>query len=117
MAKSKRYVVDVPTSWAPEQVIDIINQFALTEGFSPIHYKGEDVLKKGSGWATAPQFIKVVVQPGTVHIEAWLKNALLPGIYYGEMGVTGAFGFAIKQMLKDRVDRLAASVAGQPLTR
>ncbi|MCL2332503.1 MAG: hypothetical protein FWC54_03320 [Actinomycetia bacterium] len=108
-----RFSYDFQTPYSPEQVNAFLNDFAQKEGFEFTTRDGEQVLKKGSGWVTAPQFIKVLLSPGTVHIEAWLKYALLPGVYVGEMGLTGFFGIALKQMLKGRVQKIIAGLGGQ----
>lgn len=93
----------------PKEFVDfIVRDFCAKEGFEYTQFKGENVWKKGIGMMTAPQFIKVEYQNGKVHLEAWMKYAILPGVYCGEMGVTGFWGFAVKQMLKSRVDALIA---------
>lgn len=51
----------------------------------------------------APTFIKISFFTGIVRVEAWLKFALLPGVYVGEEGLEGALGFAVKGPLKQRV--------------
>jgi len=108
-----RFSYDFQTPYTPEQVNAFLNDFAQKEGFTFTSRDGEQVLKKGSGWVAAPQFIKVLFSPGAVHIEAWLKYALLPGVYVGEMGLTGFFGFALKDVLKTRVKNIIAGLGGQ----
>ena len=110
---ANRFMVDVPTNYSPDQVNDIIAQFMKAEGFNHSMYRGEPILKKGLGFLTAPQFIKLDVQPGFLHIEAFLKYAILPGVFVGEMGLDGFAGAIPKQMLKGRVDKLIAAVRGQ----
>lgn len=110
-----RYVVDLPTPLAPEQVWMLAQQFAATEGFRFTNYKGEDVLQKGDGWVTAPQFIKLTVYPGVVRLEAWLKFAWWPGVYGKDMDLEGFYGIAMKKVLRSRVDHLAASIQQRPV--
>lgn len=38
-------------------------------------------------------------------LEAWIKFAILPGVYVGEMGTKGFVGALPKQLLKERVDK------------
>lgn len=104
----KRFVADFQTNQTDEAIQYIVTDFLTREGFVYTDYKGELVWKKGTGMLTAPQFIKVWSQNGYVHLEAWLKQAILPGVYCGEMGLTGFYGFAIKKVLKDRVDMLTS---------
>lgn len=102
-----RYVKDFPTTKSPEEIMKIANDFFYKEGFNRVNFKGEDVWKKGIGF-TSPQFIKLQLAPGMIHMEAWLKFAWFPGVYSGEMGLTGATAFAIKKMLASRVNTLEA---------
>lgn len=60
--------------------------------------------------STAPQFMSVVCHDGMVTVQAWIKQALLPGVYVGEMGLTGFYGVAIKEMLKGRVARVETAI-------
>ncbi len=103
-----RFVTEFTINQPKEFVDFILKDFCAKEGFEYTQFKGENVWKKGIGMMTAPQFIKVEYQNGKVHLEAWMKYAILPGVYCGEMGLTGFWGFAVKQMLKSRVDALIA---------
>ena len=102
-----RFVAEMPTGKPDDMVRFIAEDYLNKEGFKQKIYKGEQVWKKGTGMLTAPQFIKFSTYQGNVHLEAWIKQAILPGVYVGEMGLNGAYGFAIKKLLKDRVDALA----------
>ena len=42
---------------------------------------------------------------GSYVLEAWIKFAILPGVYVGEMGTKGFVGALPKQLLKERVDK------------
>lgn len=101
-----RFITDFQANRPDEQVRQVVMDYLGKEGFSYTTSKGEPVWKKGMGLMAAPQFVKVECQNGRVHLEAWLKYALLPGVYVGEMGLKGFFGIAIKKMLKSRVDTL-----------
>ncbi len=91
----------------PDDMIKFISEdFFLKEGFEVANVKGEIVWKKGVGMMTAPQFVKLIYGGGKVHIEAWLKYAILPGVYAGEMGLDGFMGALPKANLKKRVDTL-----------
>ena len=87
--------------------------YMKNEGFSYTTVKGEPVWKKGVGALTAPQFMKVECQNGHVHMEAWLKYALLPGVYVGEMALKGFFGIAVKKPLKKRMELLTQILTQQ----
>ena len=101
-----RYVNEFQTGKNDQLIMQIAQYFLGKEGFSPYAYKEEYVYKKGIGALTAPQFIKITAANGTVHIEAFMKFAWLPGVYSGEMGLTGFFGALPKKLLKESVKRL-----------
>jgi len=101
-----RYINEFATSYTPEQIYTIVNNFCMSEGFSTYNYNGEMLYKKGSGWVSAPQYIKVTNAGSNVRVEAFIKYAILPGVYVGEMGLTGFFGFAIKAALGTKVATL-----------
>ena len=62
------------------------------------------------GALVVPQFIKVTSQGGKAVVEGWLKFSILPGVYYGEMNLTGAMGFAIKDALRKTIVNLESNL-------
>ena len=108
-----RYVNEVPTSLSPQEIVAIATEYLRGEGFALKQRDGEEVWQKGEGWAVAPQFMKVVPGNGTAHVEAWHAGfALLPGVYFGEMDLTGAYGWAVKAALKPRVAEIERRLGG-----
>jgi len=102
-----RYVKDLPTQIPYAEAGQIINDYLLAEGFQYVTEKGEPLWRKGVGALTVPQFLKVLPGDRVVHIEAWLSGiAFLPGVYAGEMGLTGFWGWAMKAALRKRVEEL-----------
>ena len=108
MAKRKRFETDFVINQPNEFVKFIVQDFFSKEGFTYTEYNGEYVWKKGNGWVTAPQFIKVDYMNGQIHIEAWLKMVLLPGVYFSEMNLKGGYGILLKKELQKTVDSLIA---------
>lgn len=99
-----------------EQAQQVAAGYLESQGFKYVNERGEMVWRKGFGWLAAPQFIKAEAEAdGTVRVEAWLAQlALLPGIYFGEMDpMVGAFGFAVKALLKPKVHELEGLLGGQ----
>jgi len=109
--KMARYVTELATTRPPEEVIRQIEQFLLNEGFKQKAHQERRVWKKGMGLMLGPQFVLLMPGEGAVHLEAWIKFALLPGVYLGEMGITGAFALIPKKKLKGRVDQIEAMVS------
>lgn len=83
-----------------------IEKYLTTEGFKQMDYKGEQIWKKGIGLMLGPQFIKLTLQGNSIEFEAWIRFALLPGVYVGEMGIDGLFGLIPKRLLKKRVQQI-----------
>lgn len=92
----------------PDDFIQFVsNDFFAKEGFRLVNYKGEQVWKKGTGFLTAPSFIKFSYGNGVIHIEAWIKN-------WGEQPLDDGFIAAIpKSAHKTRVNTLI-SLLNQP---
>ena len=115
----KRFSTDFAVPHTADLVKFIAEDFFDKEGFKLTDYHGEAVWKKGIGMLAAPQFIKLSYQNGWIHLEAWIKFAILPGVYCGEMGLDGFWGFAIKDALRGKVNTLISllcqpSVQPQP---
>ena len=99
-----RYISEFQTHVPAQFTFDAFNQFLASEGYEYTNYKNEPVFKKGKGLATGPTFVKLLISDDLiVHIEAWCKFAVLPGVYAGEMDLEGAVGIAVKKPLKDRI--------------
>ena len=95
-----RYVKDLPLLEDPNSSFAAIYQYLTQDGFIYETYKGEQVFRKGSGWVSCPTFIKVTYAPNMVRLEAWIKYAILPGVYAGEMGMEGFIGSLAKGTMR-----------------
>ncbi len=109
-----RFVQPFTSPLSEQQVFEEFERFARNEGFEHHTEKGEPCLKKGKGVATGPQFLKLTKKPdGEFVLEAWIKYAIVPGVYVGEMGLDGFTGAIPKQMLKGRVDEFLKMIRAQ----
>jgi hypothetical protein len=99
-------VNEIQTKRKQEEVATAVTDYLKTQNFKEIDYKGEKVWKKGLGLMLGPQYVKFASEPGKLRLEAWIRFALLPGVYVGEMGITGAFGMIPKRKLKARVEEI-----------
>lgn len=106
-----RYQNRIPLVKSAEETFEAIRQYLFSEGYEYVLYHDEQLFKKGHGVATAPTFIKIQFDQQYTYIEAWLKFAVVPGAYAGEMGLTGVTGFAVKQKLRKRV-QMVETIAG-----
>lgn len=99
-----RFIKDYETNKSPETLQKIIDEFFQKEGFKKYIDRNEEVWKKGMGILIGPQIMKVVIDGSKVHLEAWTKFAILPGVYAGELGVTGFIGGLPKKLLRDKIE-------------
>ena len=100
-----RYTNSIKTEENPDDLEADIEDYLKKNGFS-LYEPKENVWKKGMGILTGPQFISFEVKPGKLILEAWIKFALFPGVYVGEMGTEGFFAFIPKKQLKNNVEAI-----------
>lgn len=101
----KRYVNRIATpNLDVDKLSAALGDYMVKEGFSLVDYKGQKAWKKGVGMMTAPQYLVLSYAPGEVTLEAFIRTALLPGVYVGESGIDGFYGAIPKSMLKKRVE-------------
>ena len=98
-----RYYNDIPFSGDPNKTFESVKTYLEGTGFEYIDYAGEYVFKKGKGVLVAPTFVKVSFFGAIARVEAWIKYALLPGVYVGEIGMEGFVGAAVKGTMKKAV--------------
>lgn len=87
---------------------NVIDQLMTEKGYKKTTYKGESVYKKGKGILTAPSFFKFnnLEEENKIRIEAWIKYAILPGLYVGESDLDSNFGFVVKKPMRNIVEKL-----------
>lgn len=93
-----------------QRLLQEIHAYLDSEGYTFRDFQGEMVYKKGNGFATGPTFVKVMVNGNYLTIEAWIKFAALPGVYAGEMGITGAAGAIPKAAVRSRVNAIEGMI-------
>lgn len=108
-----RHIQDFRLQEPAEQSFADIYQYMLSCGFKYLTYDGESLFKKGNGWLTAPTFVKVTYGPDKVRLEAWIKYAILPGVYAGEMGRDGFVGSAVKGKMNKCFAWISNRLGGQ----
>ncbi len=97
-----RYTSTIPTQKSPQELLSAIQTYLTNQGFKQIDPQ-QNIWQKGMGLLLGPQYIQFAAQPGGLQLQAWIKFALLPGVYLGEMGTDGFFAFIPKSKLKARV--------------
>lgn len=101
-----RTTMQIPCTMSPEEFNNILTGYMTSEGFKKCLVKGEEVWKKGKGILTGPQLLKADYMGNSIQIQGWIKIAWLPFVYSGELKLEGAMGWAIKEMLRARIDNL-----------
>lgn len=111
-----RFVQEYRLQGSPDACFQAVHQFLTREGFEYTVYEQEQVFQKGNGWVLAPTFLKVTFAPDRVRLEAWIKMALMPGVFAGEYPIEGFYGCAAKGTMKNAVKTLDR-VLGGPAAR
>ena len=111
-----RYIQRFASPYSAQKVVSTVSAYLTSENFDCVELNGEKVWKKGHGVMTAPQYVKLtLLNDGTYLLEAWIKLALLPGVYVGEMGIKGFLGAVPKGFLKARIEMIFRYLNAQML--
>ncbi len=106
-----RYTQTIPTNLSFEEFNAIVSGYLTKEGFKQKVLKGETVWQKGSGWLTAPSYITAVYNSNFITLTAFIKYAIIPGVWYcGESDLSGFVGCIPKQALQASVAALERSL-------
>ncbi len=98
-----RFVTNLPS----EQINAVIDNFYTINSFKPYGYKGESWMKLGKGILVAPQIMRASVQENVVTIEAFVRYAILPGVYLGEFELDDSFFLCVpKKALISKIRNL-----------
>ncbi len=106
-----RHIVTYPSPDPIALINAIGNYLTATEGYEYVMYKNESVFKKGDGWVSGPTFFKFTPIQGGVCMETWMKYAILPGVFVGEIELKGMVGAAVKGPWKRRIACIESIVA------
>lgn len=102
-----RYIKSFSTNLSFAEFHDLVCGYLQKEGFKQKNIKGEDVWQKGSGWLTAPQFITALYCGNHIELTAFIKYAIIPGVWYcGESDLSGFVGCIPKKALEANVTAL-----------
>ena len=104
-----RTCVVVPYSIPFPTVKSTIEQILTKEGFKLKDYNGELVYKKGTGFATAMQYLKVDYTESEIYIFGWIQMGL-GSIGGKEHDLTGMMAKLPKSNLQKRIDLIAQTI-------
>lgn len=111
-----RTVKEYEFNGSPEPMFTQIHNYLITRGYTYTEYDGEQLFKRGHGVVTAPQFIKISFFAGLIRVEAWIKFAILPGAYAGEIDLESVIGFAAKGNIKESVAQIEMMIQSAGVT-
>lgn len=98
-----RYIKDFYVNADPRMIHSILSQYLESEGYEYREYHKELVFKKGNGILTGPTFFKFTYYNGSVRMETWMKYAVAPGLYTGEILPSSFIGVLVKKPWKNRI--------------
>lgn len=91
----------------PEDFVNfMMNDFLTKHGFKYEEFKGQMVYRCGKGVFEMPKFFVWSYQNGVIHVEAWMRNVWLPGVYGKENALKGFMGAVPKSAYKGDVEQL-----------
>lgn len=105
----KRSEVYLTCEKSPAEAAQIAEQILLQNGFNPKDYKGEAVWKKGTGMATAMQFVKVAPFEDVLGIQAWVQSGV-GDVGLKEQCLDGFVGAIPKKMLLKVVEQIQSAI-------
>lgn len=101
-------------------LLSSVHSYLLSEEYSFKSVDGEMIYQKGAGLTMGPTFFRILVNGINVRVEAWMKYAILPGVYVGEIDNSSPVGGAVKGPFKDRmayIESLIIQRGGQLIGR
>lgn len=107
-----RYIRDFMIKTDPQPVLAAVFNYLQSEGYEYTELDGEKVYKKGKGLVTGPSIFKIYQYGAAIRLETWMKYAIAPGLYVGELDTTGFVGSAVKGPWKNRIAHIEHLLSG-----
>ncbi len=93
-----------------EQVDNTVANILMISGYKKIERKGEVIWKKGTGFLTAMQYIKIeYTEDNTVVAQGWIQ-AGLGNLEAKEMALHGAAGSIPKKSVMKVLEKIQSSI-------
>jgi len=105
-----RTCIKVPFSANLEAVNNVVIDMLRREGFNAKEINGETCWKKGTGLATAMQYVKVEYAENELLLYGWIQ-AGVGDLAGSEMALIGVVGAIPKKKLRKRLDKIAQTVS------
>lgn len=96
-----RYIRDVTLNQPDDFICFMMNDYLQKNSFTNSTKKGPSVYRRGDGFFEGFRYMTWNYSGGVFHLEAWIA-----GPFGGEQGLTGFWGWAIKNSYKQDIERL-----------
>lgn len=101
-----RYVKDYTINIEAEELLEELETYIISEGYTTTEYDGQLIYKKSSGAMNSPSYIKIRCEDTLLRIQAWIKFAMLPNVFIGEYDLQGVIGRDINGPLAERLQKI-----------
>ncbi len=79
-----RYVSQYKCVNLDEDMLEVVGQFLIAEGYKCREYEYETVYQRGIGLFITPTFVKIRVDDNLLTMDVWTKDAMSAGVLFGE---------------------------------
>ncbi len=101
-----RTQIQIPFQGPLDEARQLTENFLGAQGFHPYPQSGEGVWKKGTGMATAMQYMELAFTPGVLEVSAWVQAGVGSAKVGKEMGLDGFVAIVPKRSLKKVIEEL-----------
>ena len=107
--RGRRSTIVLAPPAGARQALPVIEQALAARGFKQVDYNGEPIWKKGTGLATAMQYVRLRTRGDLVALSAWVA-AGLGSANFKEMPLTGMAAAIPKKSLQKTLDEVRAAI-------
>ena len=104
-----RTMINIPFQDNFDRVENKTKQILINNGFKEINRNNEIVWKKGTGFLTAMQFIKIEYNVNMVIVSAWVQMGI-GNVGAGEMELSGVVAAIPKKQLMKTIQKLQQEI-------
>jgi hypothetical protein len=97
------------TSLSPETAKSIATGILEENGYKFVSFRNEKVWRNNLIFLF-PQLFNVVAENGNLVVESWSASFIIPGIYFGQSGLSSIWNFFVKFSMKTVLKEIADAV-------
>lgn len=107
--RGRRSTIVLAPPAGAQQAVPVIEQVLEAKGFKQVDYNGEPIWKKGTGMATAMQYVRIRTRGDSVALSAWVA-AGVGSANLKEMPLTGMVAAVPKKSLQKTLDAVRSAL-------